>query len=54
MNINDGGNQMSDYAKSPLLALPSATAASLSVTFTLLFNRRNDRQFTLVTLLYVT
>jgi hypothetical protein len=30
MNINDDGNQMSDYAKSPLLALPSTTAASLN------------------------
>jgi len=30
MNINDGGTQLSDYAKSPLLALPSTIAASLN------------------------
>jgi hypothetical protein len=29
MNINDGGNQLSDYAKSPLLALPSTNATTL-------------------------
>jgi hypothetical protein len=30
MNIIEGGNQLPDYTKFPLLALPSTTAASLS------------------------